>query len=107
MGGTGILSSEIRHGGRTSRALSVGSPVPIPCWDERLMAGEQADRPAAEARREARAPRPFTAAPAVSGARWVLPRRVADACYATCTRSGLLRHPSFHRLRPNLAPESL
>ena len=48
---------------------------------------------------------PFTAAPAVPGARWVLPRLVAEVRYATRTRAGLLRHPSFHRLRPDLAPE--
>ncbi|MBB6439120.1 non-homologous end-joining DNA ligase [Streptomyces candidus] len=50
---------------------------------------------------------PFTAAPAVPGARWVLPRLVAEIRYATRTRAGLLRHPSFHRLRPDLAPENL
>lgn len=48
---------------------------------------------------------PFTPAPAVSGARWVLPRLVAEVRYSTRTRAGLLRHPVWHRLRPDLAPE--
>ncbi|MEV7192046.1 non-homologous end-joining DNA ligase [Streptomyces sp. NPDC093510] len=48
---------------------------------------------------------PFTPAPAVPGARWVLPRLVAEIRYATRTRAGLLRHPVWHRLRPDLAPE--
>ncbi|MEU6820816.1 non-homologous end-joining DNA ligase [Streptomyces atriruber] len=49
---------------------------------------------------------PFTPAPAVSGARWVLPRLVAEVRYSTRTRAGLLRHPVWHRLRPDLAPEA-
>ncbi|MEU5772936.1 non-homologous end-joining DNA ligase [Streptomyces venezuelae] len=48
---------------------------------------------------------PFRPAPAVPGARWVLPRLVAEVRYTTRTRAGLLRHPVWHRLRPDLAPE--
>ncbi|MEU3903832.1 RNA ligase family protein [Streptomyces goshikiensis] len=47
---------------------------------------------------------PFVPVPAVAGARWVLPRLVAEVTYATRTRTGLLRHPVWHRLRPDLAP---
>ncbi|MFI1585652.1 ATP-dependent DNA ligase [Embleya sp. NPDC020630] len=50
---------------------------------------------------------PFERAPAVVGARWVLPRLVGEVAYATRTRAGLLRHPSWHRLRPDLVPEDL
>lgn len=50
---------------------------------------------------------PFDEAPAVEGARWVLPRLVGEVRYATRTRAGLLRHPSWHRLRPDLAPEDV
>ncbi|MEU1086214.1 non-homologous end-joining DNA ligase [Streptomyces sp. NPDC005892] len=50
---------------------------------------------------------PFTPPPAVPGARWVLPRLVGEVAYATRTRAGLLRHPSWHRLRPDLTPEDL
>lgn len=53
------------------------------------------------------AQRPFERAPAVVGARWVLPRLVGEVAYATRTRAGLLRHPSWHRLRPDPAPEDL
>ncbi|MGW2594925.1 ATP-dependent DNA ligase [Streptomyces sp. NPDC001515] len=48
---------------------------------------------------------PFTPAPRVSGARWVLPRLVAEIRYATRTRSGYLRHASWGRLRTDLALE--
>jgi bifunctional non-homologous end joining protein LigD len=48
---------------------------------------------------------PFTAVPKVAGAQWVLPRLVAEIGYSTQTRAGLLRQPSWHRLRPDLAPE--
>ncbi|MGW2592700.1 non-homologous end-joining DNA ligase [Streptomyces sp. NPDC001515] len=50
---------------------------------------------------------PFDHDPAVPGARWVLPRLVAEITYSTRTRAGHLRHPSWHRLRPDLAPDSL
>ncbi|MEU1146744.1 non-homologous end-joining DNA ligase [Streptomyces sp. NPDC005863] len=48
---------------------------------------------------------PFTPVPAVPGARWVLPRLVAEVRYTALTRAGLLRHPVWHRLRPDLAPD--
>ncbi|MGW4882486.1 ATP-dependent DNA ligase [Streptomyces sp. NPDC004262] len=48
---------------------------------------------------------PFDPVPAVPGARWVTPRLVGEVGYSTRTRSGLLRHPSWLRLRPDLAPE--
>lgn len=50
---------------------------------------------------------PFIPAPRVPGARWVLPRLVAEIRYTTRTRVGYLRHPSWHRLRPDLAPDDL
>jgi bifunctional non-homologous end joining protein LigD len=48
---------------------------------------------------------PFDTAPPVTGARWVLPRLVGEVRYSTRTRAGLLRQPSWVRLRPDLAPE--
>ncbi|MGR6968478.1 ATP-dependent DNA ligase [Streptomyces cynarae] len=48
---------------------------------------------------------PFERDPRVAGARWVLPRLVGEVRYSTRTRSGLLRQPSWLRLRPDLAPE--
>ncbi|MFE3160806.1 non-homologous end-joining DNA ligase [Streptomyces sp. NPDC059221] len=50
---------------------------------------------------------PFDTAPHVAGARWVLPHLVGEVRYATRTRAGLLRHPSWHRLRPDLAPDDI
>ncbi|MCX4524047.1 ATP-dependent DNA ligase [Streptomyces anulatus] len=50
---------------------------------------------------------PFTEVPPVAGARWVLPRLVGEVRYSTRTRTGRLRHPSWHRLRPDLAPDDL
>ncbi|MFI6587471.1 non-homologous end-joining DNA ligase [Embleya sp. NPDC050493] len=50
---------------------------------------------------------PFERDPRVVGARWVLPRLVGEVAYATRTRAGLLRHPSWHRLRPDLVPEDV
>ncbi|MEV7102876.1 ATP-dependent DNA ligase [Streptomyces atroolivaceus] len=50
---------------------------------------------------------PFDETPPVTGARWVLPRLVGEVRYATRTKAGRLRHPSWHRLRPDLAPEDL
>ncbi|MFD8742845.1 non-homologous end-joining DNA ligase [Streptomyces sp. NPDC059616] len=50
---------------------------------------------------------PFDNTPHVAGARWVLPRLVGEVHYATRTRAGLLRHPSWHRLRPDLAPDDI
>ncbi|MFD7866811.1 hypothetical protein [Streptomyces sp. NPDC059783] len=49
---------------------------------------------------------PFDRTPRVSRARWVLTRLVAEIhCTARTarTRAGYLRHPSWHRLRPDLA----
>ena len=48
---------------------------------------------------------PFDPAPPVPGAHWVLPRLVGEVSYSTRTRAGLLRQPSWLRLRPDLAPE--
>ncbi|AGK81835.1 DNA polymerase LigD, ligase domain protein [Streptomyces microflavus DSM 40593] len=50
---------------------------------------------------------PFTERPAVAGARWVVPRLVGEVRYATRTEAGRLRHPSWHRLRPDLAPDGV
>jgi bifunctional non-homologous end joining protein LigD len=47
---------------------------------------------------------PFRPVPRLAGARWVLPRLIAEVGYTTRTRAGYLRHPSWHRLRPDLAP---
>ncbi|MDN3029153.1 ATP-dependent DNA ligase [Streptomyces sp. S.PB5] len=48
---------------------------------------------------------PFDPVPPVPGARWVLPRLVGEVRYSTRTRAGLLRQPSWLRLRADLAPE--
>ncbi|MEU3557305.1 ATP-dependent DNA ligase [Streptomyces fragilis] len=48
---------------------------------------------------------PFTPAPKAAGARWVVPRLVGEVRYSTRTRAGMLRQPSWLRLRPDLAPE--
>lgn len=48
---------------------------------------------------------PFDPAPRVAGARWVVPRLVGEVRYAARTRAGLLRQPSWLRLRPDLTPE--
>ncbi|QNE79016.1 ATP-dependent DNA ligase [Streptomyces finlayi] len=50
---------------------------------------------------------PFTEVPPVAGARWVLPRIVGEVRYATRTRAGRLRQPSWHRLRPDLTPDDI
>ncbi|MEW2312191.1 non-homologous end-joining DNA ligase [Streptomyces sp. NPDC006864] len=48
---------------------------------------------------------PFAQVPPVTGARWVLPRLVGEVRYTSRTRAGCLRHPSWHRLRPDLAQD--
>ncbi|SDP28979.1 bifunctional non-homologous end joining protein LigD [Streptomyces sp. cf386] len=48
---------------------------------------------------------PFDPVPRVSGAHWVRPRLVGEVRYSVRTRSGLLRQPSWLRLRPDLTPE--
>ncbi len=48
---------------------------------------------------------PFDPVPAVRGAHWVLPRLVGEVRYSVRTRAGMLRQPSWLRLRPDLAPE--
>lgn len=48
---------------------------------------------------------PFDPVPAVPGARWVVPRLVGEVRYSTRTRTGMLRQPSWLRLRPDLTPE--
>lgn len=50
---------------------------------------------------------PFAETPPVPGAHWVLPRLVGEVAYTSRTRAGLLRHPSWHRLRPDLAPDDI
>lgn len=50
---------------------------------------------------------PFDETPPVAGAHWVLPRLVGEVRYSTRTKAGRLRHPSWHRLRPDLAPDDL
>lgn len=48
---------------------------------------------------------PFDPVPRVPGAHWVLPRLVGEVRYSVRTRSGLLRQPSWLRLRPDLTPQ--
>ncbi|WP_225829160.1 ATP-dependent DNA ligase [Streptomyces naphthomycinicus] len=48
---------------------------------------------------------PFDPVPRVPGARWVLPRLVGEVSYSTRTRNGMLRQPSWLRLRPDLTPQ--
>ncbi|MFB7598118.1 ATP-dependent DNA ligase [Streptomyces sp. NPDC056160] len=48
---------------------------------------------------------PFEPVPAAREARWVLPRLVGEVRYSVRTRAGMLRQPSWLRLRPDLAPE--
>ncbi|WP_432104980.1 non-homologous end-joining DNA ligase [Streptomyces sp. bgisy091] len=50
---------------------------------------------------------PFDETPPVAGAHWVLPRLVGEVRYSTRTRAGRLRQPSWHRLRPDLAPDDI
>jgi bifunctional non-homologous end joining protein LigD len=48
---------------------------------------------------------PFDPVPKVPGAQWVLPRLVGEVRYSVRTRSGMLRQPSWLRLRPDVTPE--
>ncbi|MFE5190930.1 non-homologous end-joining DNA ligase [Streptomyces sp. NPDC056628] len=48
---------------------------------------------------------PFDPVPRVADARWVVPRLVGEVRYSVRTRSGMLRQPSWLRLRPDLTPE--
>ncbi|MYS15494.1 ATP-dependent DNA ligase, partial [Streptomyces sp. SID4982] len=48
---------------------------------------------------------PFEPVPRIPEARWVLPRLVGEVGFSTRTRAGLLRQPSWLRLRPDLTPE--
>ncbi|MEW2133075.1 ATP-dependent DNA ligase [Streptomyces sp. NPDC005435] len=48
---------------------------------------------------------PFEPAPRIAEAHWVLPRLVGEVGYSTRTRAGLLRQPTWLRLRPDLTPE--
>ncbi|OQD57806.1 ATP-dependent DNA ligase [Streptomyces phaeoluteigriseus] len=48
---------------------------------------------------------PFDAVPAAPGARWVRPLLVGEVRYSTRTRAGMLRQPSWLRLRTDLTPE--
>ncbi len=47
---------------------------------------------------------PFDAVPPTAGAHWVVPRLVGEVRYSIRTRAGLLRQPSWLRLRPDLTP---
>ncbi|AGS67644.1 ATP-dependent DNA ligase [Streptomyces collinus] len=47
---------------------------------------------------------PFDPVPRIPEARWVLPRLVGEVSYSTRTRDGMLRQPSWQRLRPDLTP---
>ncbi|MFI7413830.1 non-homologous end-joining DNA ligase [Streptomyces sp. NPDC049627] len=49
---------------------------------------------------------PFDPAPQVPGAHWVRPRLVGEVRYSVRTRSGLLRQPSWLRLRLDVPPEA-
>lgn len=48
---------------------------------------------------------PFTPVPPVAGAHWVRPLLVGEVRYSTRTRAGMLRQPSWLRLRTDLTPE--
>jgi bifunctional non-homologous end joining protein LigD len=48
---------------------------------------------------------PFDPVPRIAAAHWVVPRLVGEVRYSTRTRAGLLRQPSWLRLRPDLTPE--
>ncbi|WP_455569065.1 ATP-dependent DNA ligase [Streptomyces griseoruber] len=48
---------------------------------------------------------PFDPVPPAPGAHWVAPRLVGEVRYSTRTRAGLLRQPSWLRLRTDLTPE--
>ncbi|MDT9695194.1 RNA ligase family protein [Streptomyces sp. P17] len=48
---------------------------------------------------------PFDPVPVVPGAHWAVPRLVGEVRFSTRTRAGLLRQPSWLRLRPDLTPE--
>lgn len=48
---------------------------------------------------------PFDPVPAAPGARWVVPRLVGEVRYSTRTRAGLLRQPSWLRLRTDLTAQ--
>ncbi|MFI2436762.1 non-homologous end-joining DNA ligase [Streptomyces sp. NPDC018693] len=48
---------------------------------------------------------PFDPVPPIAGAHWVVPRLVGEVRHSTRTRAGLLRQPSWLRLRPDLTPE--
>ncbi|MET4670401.1 ATP-dependent DNA ligase [Streptomyces sp. PvR018] len=86
-----------RHGGRLHYAGSVGTG-----WNQ----SERA-RLAELLHVAAIGTCPFAEVPPVAGARWVLPRLVGEVRYTTRTRAGRLRHPSWHRLRTDLAPDDL
>jgi bifunctional non-homologous end joining protein LigD len=48
---------------------------------------------------------PAAGAPRLRAARWVRPRLVAEVSFTEWTGDGVLRHPSFQRLRDDKAPE--
>ncbi|MFF9161896.1 ATP-dependent DNA ligase [Streptomyces longwoodensis] len=48
---------------------------------------------------------PFDPVPPAAGAHWVVPRLVGEVRHSTRTRAGMLRQPSWLRLRPDLTPE--
>ncbi|MFJ9543319.1 non-homologous end-joining DNA ligase [Streptomyces sp. NPDC101225] len=90
-----VLVGQRAAGGRLRYVGGVGTG-----WSE-----AERTRLAEQLRAAATAECPFDPAPAVAGAHWVLPRLVGEVRYSTRTRAGLLRQPSWLRLRPDLAPE--
>ncbi|MFF5894225.1 ATP-dependent DNA ligase [Streptomyces globisporus] len=86
-----------RHGGLLHYAGSVGTG-----WSH-----AERTRLAALLKVAATEACPFAEVPPVVGARWVLPRLVGEVRYTSRTRAGRLRHPSWHRLRPDLATGDL
>lgn len=90
----GAVLAGQRAGGRLRYVGGVGTG-----WSE----AERAEL--AELLRDAASERcPFDPVPRIPDARWVLPRLVGEVSYSTRTRNGLLRQPSWLRLRPDLTP---
>ncbi|MFF1407281.1 ATP-dependent DNA ligase [Streptomyces sp. NPDC058294] len=90
----GAVLAGQRAGGRLRYVGGVGTG-----WSE----AERAEL--AELLRDAASERcPFDPVPRVPDARWVLPRLVGEVSYSTRTRNGMLRQPSWLRLRPDLTP---
>ncbi|MEU0935936.1 MULTISPECIES: ATP-dependent DNA ligase [unclassified Embleya] len=91
----GALLVGVREGGLLRYVGAVGTGFGI---RDRVVLGELLEVSSIDAC-------PFTPQPVVADARWVLPRLVGEVRYSMRTRAGLLRHPSWHRLRPDLAED--